>query len=325
MQEWRISRSSMIQCCPVNRIQADHETKIKLSSAALSQSDLVRYNASIGNYAICKRAVGYVSIGGKGSDFRIGEKVVIDPFLIDTSKLDNNTSIMGVNYPGLLGDFVYVPTANVYRLPIGISDTEAVYTESIATALAILHKLQVQKGDYVIIIGSRIPDLYLAKLCLYYQFIPILIGNDRYDLDVAKKCGVYYTIDSAHADVFNEIANITGGRMGDFLVFGKTTDATVYNYLNYVHSGGSICIRDEIGIDNNMTINVEDVCRKELKIIGVYHGARYFAAAINLLAQSAVELVAPEILAKPFEAVPELIKESAERPHSLFKAIVTFI
>ena len=159
MKEWRINRSSRIKCCAVDREQADNETKIKLSAAALSQSDLVRYNSSIGNYAICKRAIGYISVGGKDSDFRIGEKVVVNPFVIDPSKLDNNTSIMGVNYPGLMGDFVYVPTSSVYRLPIGIPDKEAVYAESLATALAILHKLGVQKGDYVIIIGNRISGL----------------------------------------------------------------------------------------------------------------------------------------------------------------------
>ena len=323
MKEWLLSKTNGNELVTVTEPQSEFETKIKLSAAALAPSDIYKYEKSAGNFPFCKRAIGHVSVGGKNSDFKIGERVVVNPFLVDNKKSYGNVSIMGVNSPGLMGDFIYVPTENVYRLPIGIPDSEAVYAETIATALAILHKMNVKKGDYVMIMGCNISDLYLAKLCIYYQYVPIVVDKDKKRLKVASNCGVYYIIDKTHVDLSDEIQNITGGRMADFLVF-DTNDPEAGNYTRYVHDGGTLCMRDEIGIGESLTLNVEDICHKELHVTGVYSGAAFFPSAINLLAMRVVELIGPDTVSEPFENAPTLIENCLERKDDPIKAILTF-
>ena len=136
-------------------------------------------------------------------------------------------------------------------------------------------------------------------------------------------CGVYYTIDKSTDDIYSEIHNITGGRMADFLIF-DTGDSQAFSFTGYVHRGGTLCIRDEYGSEETMSLNIRDICHKELNVTGVYNGAKYFSAAINLLAMRVIELISPEELYSSFENAPELIEKYSERRDDPVKAIFTF-
>ena len=76
-------------------------------------------------------------------------------------------SVLGVDVNGLLSDFVSVPAENVYALPDGIPDDEAIFAEYIALGNNVLNSLEAGKGDFLVIVGASTLGLIIAQLALY--------------------------------------------------------------------------------------------------------------------------------------------------------------
>lgn len=55
---------------------------------------------------------------------------------------------------GAHAQYVRVPVANLHRVPDGVSDDAAVFTEPLAAALEILEQLHIRPGDRVLLIGA---------------------------------------------------------------------------------------------------------------------------------------------------------------------------
>ena len=86
-----------------------------------------------------------------------------------------NMGIYGLNRDGFLRDFAVLPPKNLRLLPENVQIGDAIFVEYIATAIRLLDKIDIQKGDHVAIMGGDILGNIIAQLVIYYQAIPILI------------------------------------------------------------------------------------------------------------------------------------------------------
>jgi threonine dehydrogenase-like Zn-dependent dehydrogenase len=55
---------------------------------------------------------------------------------------------------GAFAEYVAVPLANLHRVPDGVGDEEAVFTEPLAAAFEILIQVQVNPGDEILVLGD---------------------------------------------------------------------------------------------------------------------------------------------------------------------------
>lgn len=329
MKAWTITGPRKFELITQDRPIGPDETKVKISRAALTGADLAAYEGRAFSYPVFpgKLAVGFVSESGANSTFRTGEKVFISPYIYDPmrSSQEDHMLVMGRDYCGLLGDYVIVPSDNLYRLPVGVDDREAVFIDYIALAMEIINKTKIQKTQFVAILGCSMLSVVLAQLCVYFQAIPIIIDNNTSKLTFAQESGVYYTVNSSEEDALSAITSITGGNMADVSVFECRRGKATEEVFKYVRHGGSVCVVSENHLNSGIyEVDLKPIYTKELNIVGVGSGYSSIQAAINLLANSVVNVDNLSSCEGTFHDIPSAFAASVETGDSNFKTVISF-
>jgi threonine dehydrogenase-like Zn-dependent dehydrogenase len=65
-------------------------------------------------------------------------------------------------HPGVFTEFVTLPLENLHRVPSGIPDEVAVFTEPLAAALEIQQQVEIRPSDHVLLVGSGRLGLLIA-------------------------------------------------------------------------------------------------------------------------------------------------------------------
>lgn len=323
MKAWHIENINDIKLVESTLQRKPGEVKLKVSKVALSSTDIASFMSE--NRDPIKvaghSAIAHVSEADEDSGLRLGARVVISPFIENREHGVPTVKTMGVDCEGLLQDFVCVPYENVFPLPDGIADEEAVFTEFIAMGIKVIESLECDKGDYLVIVGASTIGLILGQLAAHYQMIPILIDLDSDKLELAEKWGIYYTLNPTYDNLERKVEEITGGRMSDAAVFageGVGLNAA----LRLVKNEGEVVIAGYSTHDKHQ-VDTDIILKKQLEITGIRNGSGQISTAINLLVNKIIHLDGIINRRVDFEDVKEVIDECVKYPYQYNKILVT--
>lgn len=326
MKAWHIENLERIKLVESVLPKREGEVKLKMSKVAISSTDFAYFASDSPDKSAeltvpGHSAVAYMSEDDASLGLKMGTRVVVSPFVRHDEHGVKKVRVLGVDEDGLLSDFVSVPAENVYPLPDGIPDDEAVFAEYIALGNNVLNSLESDKGDFVVIVGASTLGLILAQLALYYQMIPILVDLDAEKLALAASWGVYYTLNPTYDNLERRVEEITGGRMAECSVY--VGDGVPFNTaLRLVKDKGEVVVAG-YSVRAGHSVDVSVVLTKQLRLKGVADGYGEMSSAINLLANRIVKtngLIASRI---SFDDVPEMVAQCAEYPYQYNKIVVT--
>ena len=214
MKAWQITAKEEIALVEKKQEAEATDVKVRISEVALSSTDVAIFEGKKASYPIIpvRSAIGLVSEAHAMSGLKKGERVVLSPYVLDDpfykkkGALVPDVKVMGLDMDGFLCDFISMPPEDVYPLPEGIKDNDAIFTEQIALAVKSLGALETERGDYVAILGANTLGIIAAELCIYYQLVPIVIDVDETKLSLAENHGIYYTINPSKADVRQRVS-----------------------------------------------------------------------------------------------------------------------
>lgn len=310
--------------------------KLKTLVSGISLTDVLMYNGKIPISSppiiIGRQCVGMVTETGENvTGLSRGDRVAADPFVTcktcapcKAGKSDECEKMLcyGVNDNGFMSDFTVAPANILYRLPDRVSDVDAVFIEHIALSINAVSKLNLEKGEYIVIVGANALGIILAQVALYYQAVPILVDTDADNLAVAESLGVYYTVNSVEADPVKKVFSLTGGKMAETVAFVATSHMSFGRSLDYASYGGRVAFVGWSGIVDEIPGSFATVLNRQIKLMGVNNGARLFPAAINLLATRTIDvskLISCEV---GFSQVDEIMKEHSKSFDRFIKAVV---
>ena len=327
MKAWHIENLNRIKLVESVLPKREGEIKLKMSKVAISSTDFAYFAAGEENehgksVAVPGHsAVAYVSSEDSAAGLKLGARVVVSPFVRYEEHGVAKVKVLGVDTDGLLGDFASVPEENVYALPDGIPDDEAIFAEYIALGNNVLNSMEAGKGDFVVIVGASTLGLVLSQLALYYQMIPILVDLDAEKLALAASWGVYYLLNPTYDNLERRVEEITGGRMAEASVYvgdGVPFDCA----FRLVKDKGEVVVSG-YSVRAGHNADVADILAKQLRVIGVADGYGEMSSAINLLANRIVKtegLIGARI---GFDEVPEMVEQCAEYPYQYNKILIT--
>lgn len=337
MKAWRIHEAQKLTLddLPIQNV-GEGCVKIKLLAGGISQTDVMMYTGSIlppaSPLIIGRQCVGLVTeVGENVSGLTRGDRVAADPFVCckncppcKAGHSDECEKMIcyGVDDNGFMSDFSVLPANMLYVLPERIKDNDAVFLEHIALSINALSKLNLEKGEHIVIVGAGATGIILAQVALYYQAVPILVDTDGDLLQLASELGVYYTVNSVESDPMKKIFSITGGKMAETVAFITTAHMSLGRSLEYATHGGRVALVGCSEITGDLSGSFTTVLDRQLKVLGVNNGARFFPAAINLLATHTVDvgrLINSEV---KFDNVAESVRAHAENPERFIKAVV---
>jgi len=339
MQAWKLNQDGKIALEKIEAVSpSEGFIKVKVGYSLVSYMDVKMFEGKITPtrrpITIGHHAVGMVSevSEGAGSVAR-GDRVVIDPFICcdlcdDSKDRDAKCSectdlkMYGLHEDGLMSDFAVVRADDVYKLPERIKDEDAVFTPHVAFAVNIINKLQLDKGEHLVIVGATVVGIMLAQLALYYQAIPILVDTREERLNIAENLGVYYCINSVKEDVKKKIFTLTGGSMASAITYFPTGDNIISKCFNYASTGGRVCIGDWSGEQKDLSGSFNAVLSKQLSVFGVNNGAKLIPAAINMLANKTVSVAGMVSSTVAFKDVDKALVEESAHPNKNIKILV---
>lgn len=303
-------------------LKKENTTKVKLLKANLDQNDINAYLGKGGiSYPLVpsRSAVGLVS-DNDNHEFDLGERVFLAPYL-DHSK--TSPKLRGYNEDGYLSDFTYALNSSIFPLPEGVSDDEALFTEDIALCISCHNKLDIEKGDYILLYGASYLNILFAQIAIYYQLVPVIVDNDEDRLSIAQNAGVYYTIDTREENAERKSIEITSGDMYKALIIDLDNFTVANDYVELIRDGGTICLYGYSKNNINMVAQLDLVLTKGLNIIGVNNGNGEIHSAINLLANKVINIEYLIESSTPFNNFVQIMKNISDKSNPL-KHTITF-
>ncbi len=306
MFAWQINEPKQIKKVTIeNNLEQIDDVKIKITKCLITRQDLLNYlGKSNVTYPIIpsKIAVGQITETLKESNYFVkGTKVFLAPEKPCNAcyKCLNNQSDECVNilhaskdFDGYLKEFEVLPKELVHILTQKFSYYDALFLNHISLALSVIDKLNISKGQHVCILSGGIFSNILAQLISYYQGVPILIDNNQENLDIANKCGVYYTF-TPSKNLEKQILNITGGRKCSKIIFDTESDIQPDWISKLCAKNSNVAIS---GMVNTKTkINFEHLYDKEINLICVKSSIENVSAGINLIVQNVLNLTCFDI------------------------------
>ena len=193
----------------------------------------------------------------------------------------------GKDFDGFMRDFVVCEYNEVAALPDSVSDLQALCIEAIGIAENIYDKLNLSAGQKVAIIGADFSGNIIAQVLQYHKVIPIIIDNNAYNLENAKRCGIYYAF-AGDDDLESNINSVTCGNLCDAAVYCATSRLPLALATRLVSFGKTVVISCQSEI--NTTLSARDVLTKNLQVIGVSQAYEYTDTVINMLVHNAVDV-----------------------------------
>ena len=302
MQGWQITKAGVLQNVNKTELLADvDKVKLRITRALITSEDVVTYLGEDKKVKLpvipCMAAIGQINeLPIESPYLEKGTRVYVSavkncgkcPHCVTGDQSDcYEFCVAGKNSDGFLKDFAVVDQSDVFPLPASIRDEDAVYIELIKLALAVIDKLDVEKGQHVAIIGGTLLGTIIAQLIIYYQGVPILIDSSDEKLELAKRSGVYYTINSESSPE-KEVSSLTGGRM-------------VSKVVHVARSGMPFDLAVKLAAPTakvafagfsfpNVRLSLQTVFEKRAICFGVTNGFGNSESAINMLANKAVDL-----------------------------------
>ena len=280
-----------------------------------------------------------VSVGPEVSEFRIGDRVVIEPHKgcgscincirgLYTTCLNYGNNEKGHRHYGFSTNGGYAEFAvnhinTLHHLPDNISFDEATLLTTIGTSLYGIERIGgIFPGETVTIIGPG--PIGLACLKLAYVLGAgkvILVGTRKSRLDVGKKLGADEIINVKNNELISKIDELTSKIGSDLVIECSGSPIGASNAIKIVKKNGRVCFlgiyHEDIKIDLNRAVQYN------LRIgVGKAEGMWCLERAIPLMADGRLKLDSIITHKFPLTEINDAINTFKKRIGGAIKVII---
>lgn len=184
--------------------------------------------------------------------------------------------------PGFISEMGVAHVSQLYRVPVGVSDENAVLVEPLSVALHMVVWNRVKEGETVLVYGCGVMGLCtIAALKVLHPKVRILaVEPNPYSASLAREMGAEELISPGGRDFYKRVADLTGARVqkpilappvlcgGVDRVFDTVGNTeTVNSSLRVLTGGGWYNL---LGIGKVKRIDWTPVWLKEITLRGIY-------------------------------------------------------
>lgn len=196
-------------------------------------------------------------------------------------------AVIGLHKPGVLAEFLVLPKQLVYPLPPNVDYDAGVLVEPISIAVYAVRKAAVDVGQTVAVIGQGPIGLFVDQVAKANG--GIVYGLDIQDnrLHYAKeKHYVDQTINSSQSDALQILGQMTNTDGADVVFEAVGIEKTAQLALDLARPGGKVVV---LGVfEHDVLVNMMQVVKKELTVMGSWTCLYAFEPTIQLLASGRV-------------------------------------
>lgn len=274
----------------------DHDVLIKIDSATICGTDIQILK---GNYHSAPPVVlGHEysgTIEAKGprvTSLEIGDLVTVEPHLycgickycrIGKEHMCLEKKAFGVHLDGGFAQYNVVPERITYKVPAGITSTEAALTENVGCCLHGIDLANIEQGDEVVILGGGFVGIVLAELAkLRGASNVILVEPNEERQNIIRNRG-FQVLNPITVNVVDTIIELTSGLGADLVIEAAGRKETAKQCFDLVGRGGTILFFGVLPPNEKIDISPNDIYKRELNVIGSAINPFSHHRSINLL------------------------------------------
>lgn len=314
------------------------EVKLKIQYVGFCGSDLNTFrgaNAMAKRNVIPGHEVGAVieSVGDGCPDiFKPGLVVTVNPYTscgVCSSCRNGrfnacqHNETLGVQRDGAMREYICLPWSKI--IPVGeMSARDSALVEPMSVGFHAVARGNVTDNDVVVVIGCGMVGLGAVIRSVRRGATVIAVDLGLEKLEVARKAGAAYCIDSSTDDVRGRVLELTGGYGADVVIEAVGSPVTYVMAVDIVSfTGRVVCIgysKSDVSFQTRLFV------QKELDIRGSRNATpEDFRAVINCIRGSEVPLdTFVSGIVSPEQALGALQKWNS-KPENVFRILVSFV
>jgi L-iditol 2-dehydrogenase len=240
-----------------------------------------------------------VKKGELDSKFNIGDKVAIDPNIYcgycdycrnGMVNFCKNLRALGVSMNGGFAEYSIVPISQAYILPPDFDLSIAAFSELLSCCLRGIEHADIKPGNKVVVIGGGSIGLLLVQLGRNSGASKIiLVEPDLFKQKLGIELGADYSLSPDNDKIFEEIKELTNSQV-DVVIECVGSNDSVDSAIKIVGKGGKVVIFGLAPKDQNVTINLQYLFHKELKIFNSFLNPFTFKPAVDLLVNNKINV-----------------------------------
>lgn len=319
---------------------ADDEVLVKVEAVGICGSDVHGMDGSTGRrlppIVMGHEASGViVGLGGDVSGWKEGERVTFDSTIYRLDdwytvkghyNLSDNRMVLGVSpgeyrRHGAFAELVNVPQHILYKVPDGVSFTQACMVEPVAVAAHAVELTPVALNDTAVVVGSGMIGLCLIQV-LRARGCGRIIALDLVDekLDLARKLGADVALNPSKVDVMEKVRSMTDGRGADVAFEAVGVTATVKTAISSVRKGATVTLVGNMSPE--VELPLQAVVTQELRLQGSCGICGEYPAVLDMIARGEVNLEAILSAEAPLSEGADWFKRLYNKEPGLIKVVL---
>ena len=307
------------------------EVRVRIACAGICAGDLYIYKG-VNPYTLYPCIAGHEMAGtveklGEGvTDWHVGERVVVEPFLgcgtcypcrIGKSNCCARLSILGIHRPGGYAEFCVAPATHLHRVPGNMSLSRASFAEPLAIGVQSCRRGAVAAGERVLILGAGPIGLAILEVVKAWGARPVITDLNTERLAFAQKLGA--EVLPGGPELFDAVQEDTRGEGFPVVMEATGAVAAMEQSVALVASGGRVVVVGLVKPGVGVTFPGLDFTRKELTIVGSRASVDCFPEALALLASGTIHYpdVATELSVWDAAATFALLAENPAAHHKV--------
>ncbi len=276
------------------------EVRIQMKAAALNRLDLWVRAGWAGlkltmPHIMCADGTGVVDkVGGGVTQYQVGDRVCIDPTIVDKDSpalmtgLENQSRIhlLGETVPGVAAEYVVLPQRNLMKIPEPISFNEAAAAGLVYVTAwhSLITRGGLKPGETVLIVGAgggvNSASIQIAKLAGATVYV---VGSNAEKCAKAVELGADVTINREETPQWSKALYQMTNKQGVDVVVDNVGAATFNDSIRSTRIGGRILV---VGNTSGpmVELDLRQVFARQVSIIGSTMGPHQdFVKVMNLV------------------------------------------
>ncbi len=180
-----------------------------------------------------------------------------------------NRRVVGImDWDGVFADYTRLPVANLLRVPDGLADEEAVFTEPLAASLRIREQVPAREGERIAVIGPGRMGLLIGQVLARSGGQVIVLGRRLASLALPAQLGLATGL----------VNDAPDGRF-DLVVEATGNDQGLAAAIRLLRPEGTLVLKSTYA--GKATVDLSPVVVNELRVVGSRCGP--FAPALAAL------------------------------------------
>jgi L-iditol 2-dehydrogenase len=303
---------------------------VGISDVGICGSDIHYYeHGRIGDYVVDyplvlghESAGEVVEVGENVTGLEAGDRVALEPGVPcrrcahckrgDYHLCEDVTFMATPPHDGAFTEYVSWPADFAYELPETVSTTEGALCEPLSVGIHACRRGEVGTGDTVLITGSGPIGLMMLETAQAAGATDVIVTDVVAEkLDFAADRGADMTIDITEEDLEDAVMEYTNGVGADVVIEASGATPSIESTLDVVRRGGTIVF---VGLasEAEVPLDVLDIIDNELDVHGSFRYKNTYDAAVDLLADDAVDVTGIVDFESPLDDIDDAFQRATE-------------